>query len=231
MARKGALVEMTTADGPSSSSVARWPSDAAAHRALAEYLQVLPADPAAERTAATVLNGWGVDFTGADLSGLDLLGAELGCANMSRVVLIGADLYTASLGETRLDGADLSGADLRKVQGRGCKAQYANLSGANLQRADFAQSNFRGAVLRGAQLQRVTFSGADLREADLRDGVFERTRLSRARMGGCRVAGASGQVIGPVDVGVDTSKLLDGPELREWFSANGAPSVEVRPSA
>ncbi|WP_238815468.1 hypothetical protein [Nocardia brasiliensis] len=44
------------------------------------------------------------------------------------------------------------------------------------------------------------------------------------------MAGASGRVTGPVDVGIDTSELVDGLELREWFHDNGAPAVEVRVS-
>jgi hypothetical protein len=56
-----------------------------------------------------------------------------------------------------------------------------------------------------------------------------RVGLLRARLAGCRLAGATGSVTGPVDIGADDPHLIDGGELRDWFASQGAPQVEVTP--
>ncbi len=213
--------------GHSPSDVRRWPDDPAAHRALKEYLQRISVDPDAERTAELLLVGRGLDFTGADLSGLDLLAAEFSESTLTGVRLASADLYMAWLRSAQLSGADLSSADLRKAQGQHCAARNVKMCNADLQKADFSDSDFRGADLSGARLQRVTFSGSDLRGASLRDCTFRTTRFSDARLADCDVHGAAGLVMGPVDVGVESPHSIGGQELRSWFVANGAPDVEV----
>ncbi|MEV0360984.1 pentapeptide repeat-containing protein [Nocardia sp. NPDC050697] len=227
MARKGALVGVGTARGHSPADVIRWPDDPAAHRALDDYLRRVSADPDAERTAELLLAGRRLNFTGADLSGLDLLGAELSGADLTDVRMAGVDLYIAWLGFAQLSGADLSDADLRKVQASHCRARHAAFRGADLQKADLSDANLVGADFNGARLQRVSFSGADLRRTDLRGSHLWTTRLSNARLAGCDVSGAAGLVLGPIDIGLDTPRLIDGSELEEWFGANGAPRVEV----
>lgn len=205
-----------------------WPTDPVARRTLTEYLSALPADPTVESRPSTLLSAAGLDFTGADLSDLDLLGAELSEAILNGVKMVGTDLYTAWLAAAEIRRADLSGADLRKVNARGCRAQQAVFRGADLQRSDLSLSEMADADFRGARLQRATFSGADLRRADFGDCVFERTRLSRTRMAGAHVEGATGLVIGPVDTGTDKPVVLDGIELQEWFNTRGAANVQVR---
>jgi hypothetical protein len=79
----------------------------------------------------------GVDLLGADLSGADLSGADLSRANLS-----GADLSGANLSGADLSGANLSGADLLR----------ANLSGADLLRANLSGADLSGADLSGADL-------------------------------------------------------------------------------
>ncbi|WP_327147123.1 pentapeptide repeat-containing protein [Nocardia sp. NBC_01329] len=220
---------MATTNGRTVAEVRNWPVNPIAHRALADYLSALPADPATESNPSTLLSGSGLDFTGADLSGLDLLGAELSEAILTDVKLVGSDLYTAWLTAADISRADLSRADLRKVQGRGCHAQQAVFRGADLQRADFSVAELAGADFHGARLQRVTFSGADLRRANFSGCTFERTRLSRARIHGAHVEEAEGLVIGPVDIGEGAPIVLDGLELQEWFHSNGATNVRVHP--
>lgn len=218
---------MTTEYGHSPRDVRRWPGDPAAHRALADYLRRFPADPDTEFTSELLLNGYGLDFSDADMSGLELLGAEFSRAILTRVSLVGASLYVAWLREAQLSDADLSGAYLRKVQGQYCRARNAKLCGADLQRADFTDTDLRGADLCGALLQRVTFANSDLRQAILRYCTFRTTRLSRARLADSDVRGARGMVIGPIDIGVSVPHFIDGPELLDWFSSHGAPEVVV----
>ncbi|MFF0492766.1 pentapeptide repeat-containing protein [Nocardia sp. NPDC004068] len=137
---------MTTTYGRTRSALRRWPANVRARAALETYFDSLPPDPAAERTTASLLNGWALDFRGADLSGLDLLGAELSEANLSGVRVAAVDLYTAWLSDATLDDADLTGSDLRKVQGRGCRAPRAVFRDADMQRAEFDASNFQEAI-------------------------------------------------------------------------------------
>jgi len=73
-------------------------------------------------------------LAGADLSGRQLNGANLGGAGLAGANLKGAQLNGANLG-----AADLTGADLRGAQ----------LSGANLEHATLVRANLAGADLTG----------------------------------------------------------------------------------
>ena len=92
------------------------------------------------------------DFSGANLSGVDLSNAHLFDVDLSGANLSGANLYEADLRFSGLDYADLSGADLV-----GAALRYADLSGADLS----------GANLYGADLYNAFLSGADLTGANL----------------------------------------------------------------
>jgi len=74
------------------------------------------------------------DLSGANLIGADLIGADLNGAN-----LIGADLIGADLNGANLIGADLTDADLS-----GANLGSANLRDANLRDADFYHTKFYG---------------------------------------------------------------------------------------
>ena len=67
----------------------------------------------------------------ADLSGADLLGANLRLANLSGADLLGVNLYRADL-----SGADLLGANLYRADLSGADLSGANLRGANLSGAE-----------------------------------------------------------------------------------------------
>jgi uncharacterized protein YjbI with pentapeptide repeats len=77
---------------------------------------------------------------GADLRGLELIGARLPFTNLRRAVLRGADLFHADL-----RSANLQGADLRRASLYHARLQYANLRGADLRLA-----NLRGAEMEGS---------------------------------------------------------------------------------
>jgi uncharacterized protein YjbI with pentapeptide repeats len=219
---------MTTAYGHSRENVLRWPADPAVRQTLEEYLDHLPVG---SRTVESLLNGRGLDFTGADLSGLDLSEAELSEANLSGVRLIGADLYGAWLIGAELRRADLSRCRLRKVEGRACDAQDAILRGADLDRSEFERADLRRTDLREVDFAGALLTGADLRGADLRHCAFglngNLTGFANTRLADCLVEGARGTVSGPIDVGADSPRLLDGADLQRWFAERGAPLVEV----
>ena len=99
-----------------------------------------------------------LDLRGANLSGVNLCGANLRYADLRGANLSGVNLSGANLRYADLSGANLSGANLR----------YADLSGANLRRANLRSVNLSGANLRSANLSDADLSDADLRYADLR---------------------------------------------------------------
>jgi uncharacterized protein YjbI with pentapeptide repeats len=72
------------------------------------------------------------DLIRANLSGADLIGANLREANLIRANLIGANLREADLIRANLSGADLIRANLREADLSG-----ADLIGANLREANF----------------------------------------------------------------------------------------------
>ena len=96
------------------------------------------------------------NLNGADLSYVNLIGADLSGADLS-----GADLRGVCLRGADLSGADLSGADLRG----------ADLVGANLSGADLNDADLGDAILRDANLSESNLSGANLSGANLSDVI------------------------------------------------------------
>ncbi|MCK7483565.1 MAG: pentapeptide repeat-containing protein [Candidatus Moduliflexus flocculans] len=122
-----------------------------------------------------------LDFAGADLSELNLAGANLARADLSGARLAGANLSGANLSRAKLFRADLSQADLSR----------ANLFKANLSQADLAGANFNGADLSGAFLIRANLSGASLLGACLKGASLGQASLFRARLGKAVLSQAS----------------------------------------
>ncbi len=126
------------------------------------------------------------DFSGADLRGVRFDAADLSRTNLRRARLVeasfvGAQLQVANLQDVdatrarftdaRLEGTWLSGADLTSAD-----LERARLVGANLKRARLVDANFRGAdlfraSLSGADLLRTDFRGAHLRDVGALDVV------------------------------------------------------------
>ena len=127
-----------------------------------------------------------VDFSGANLSGMQLQNADL-----TQIVFDGADLSQAKLGgadlhASRFVKANLSGANLN-----GARAD-SNFDGADLSGAWLNDTNLKGAGLHGADLRRANLTEAqmlkaDLRGADLRDAVLENTNLNGASLPGAQL--------------------------------------------
>ena len=91
------------------------------------------------------------DLSGRDLIGANLFLASLRDANLSNADLRGASLWLANLKDANLSGADLSFASLIFASLRG-----SNLSGANLKDANLRDTDLRGANLSFANLKGVT---------------------------------------------------------------------------
>lgn len=94
----------------------------------------------------------------ADLSGIDLQGADLWKVNLREAQLWQAKLAGASLGRANLREASLWQSDLQ-----GAYLWKANLEGANLTEVNLEQANLDGANLQGANLHQTNLINADLR--------------------------------------------------------------------
>ena len=112
------------------------------------------------------------DFSGADLSELNLAGANLAKADLTGTRLAGANLSSANLTRAKFFRADLSQADLSR----------SNLFKANLSQADLAGANFNGADLSSAFLIRANLSGATLLGACLKEANLGQASLFRAKL-------------------------------------------------
>jgi uncharacterized protein YjbI with pentapeptide repeats len=133
-----------------------------------------------------------VDFSGFDLTSVNLDGAVLLHANLSWTAMAGAslvevDLRSSNLVQVNLIGAKLSSADLRQAHLNAADLLLADLAGANLRFADLRGANLRnadlvGADLRDADLRLADLGGADLRDADLSHADFRDADLSRAEI-------------------------------------------------
>jgi len=142
------------------------------------------------------------DFSGRDLSFLDLSDLDFKGARMA-----GADLYGSDLSHANLAGADLAGARLDRTVIIGTDFSGANLSGASLLRPAAFSSletrrdeapRFAGANLSGARLF-GRFAKGDWRGANLAAAQFDAGRgaqmtlpmLPRTDLAGCDLTGAN----------------------------------------
>ncbi|WP_169914709.1 pentapeptide repeat-containing protein [Rhodococcoides yunnanense] len=211
----------------SESDVRSWPTDAAARHALRSFFVEL----AAHDNFVPELVGRGLDFRGADLSGLQLAGVDWTSADLSGVEMKSSSLVDAWFLGARLIGTDFTGSNLRKAQFRGCSARDSILVGAQLNKTDMSDSDFRGADLHNTALDQAFMFHIDLRGANLA-GCSLATQpwnadLSHARLNGATVKGMRGDVTYPIDIGAEEPNILEGRALQQWFADNGAPEVVV----
>jgi len=158
-------------------------------------------DELARAVAAGIRFFAGIDFTGADLSGLDL--REV---NFEGAWLESADLRNTNLSGANLSGAVLAHANLEGVIAIGTKFGKANLGKARLERGVFDDADFTGATLMhcafaGTQMRRAKFAGANLLEtawgdadwsgADLGGQVFHKLDLKGMRWPEANLSGCS----------------------------------------
>ncbi|MGE0324477.1 MAG: pentapeptide repeat-containing protein [Polyangiaceae bacterium] len=130
------------------------------------------------------------DFTGCDLSDLDLSARSLKnsiftAANLSRSVLRGAVLDGSVLSHAALTASDLRGSSLVECNLMCAELSRAELAGANLRDAQLERANLTGANLSSADLRRVNLTsslldGADLSQADLTQANLANAQASHA---------------------------------------------------
>ncbi len=114
----------------------------------------------------------------AELSGAELVGADLSDAE-----LVGADLSDADLTDAELTGARIIGADLTDANLRGADLTDADLTDAYLGGADLTDADLSDAYLNNAYLGGADLTDADLTDADLTDAILADANLGGATIG------------------------------------------------
>lgn len=137
----------------------------------------------------------GVNFTGANLSKLDLR-----YINFKYAVLRKSNLSGANLSYCNFERADLCGATLDSANLLGVKALCANMEGTSLRGCNFedpagSRANMEGALMKnvnlegshmaGINLRVATLKNANLQNCDLRGAVLAGADLENCDLSGC----------------------------------------------
>ena len=131
------------------------------------------------------LNGYTIDhqsdLSGANLSGLEIVNADITQATLaganlagSKIVNVqsrGASFERANLVKADLVGEDLEGVDFGSADLTDADLSEANLRGANFERAKLVRTKFRHANLAGAVLDYCEIERADFRDAEFHGHV------------------------------------------------------------
>jgi uncharacterized protein YjbI with pentapeptide repeats len=141
------------------------------------------------------------DFSGAKLAGTNLSGAnlarakffraDLSQANLSRAILFKANFSQADMAGANLDGADLTGAFLIRANLSGATLLQACMKGANLGQASLFRAKLVGALLSQASFFKADLSEADLSEANLEGANLQEAVLERTNLRSANAANAN----------------------------------------
>ena len=142
------------------------------------------------------MNLEGADFSGLDLSHVDLSGSYLRKAKMvgtklKGAILNGTDFSEADLTKAILDDAQMSGVHLTHSCLEEASMQFAILQGSILWDSKFKGANLKGAILTAAELCDCVFEsacldGAELYLANLDYASFKKASLRGARLDSVR---------------------------------------------
>lgn len=122
------------------------------------------------------------DLFSATLSKAKMPNAILTEANLSSAKLIETDLRQANLREASFTGADLGSADLSEANLHGAHLSKIKAEGASFQSSDLSESNWQGANLSGANFSRANLKKADLSLAQLTNANFQNAQLQNANL-------------------------------------------------
>lgn len=136
------------------------------------------------------------DFTAillceANLSRVNLSGANFSEAILSLTNMSGTNLCEANLRKAKLNVARLSGANLTHANLSGAILNVANLIRADLGGADLSEATLIRAELIRADLGGANFSGANLSEADLREASLREANLEQVDLSGAHLRGTT----------------------------------------
>ncbi|CBN59392.1 MULTISPECIES: pentapeptide repeat-containing protein [Kamptonema] len=162
----------------------------------------------------------GIDLSGANLPGICFDCSNLSGANLSGANLSGASLIDSNLHEVNLESANLSGADLSLIWSHHANWRRVYLDGANLQNAYLKSVDLEGATFRGAQLNRITFSECNMRNINLEGAIW-----NDSNGGGIWNVDLTGAIrFDPDDIAGNNIILPDGEFLKdawEFIKRNG----------
>ncbi|KAK6174537.1 hypothetical protein SNE40_017793 [Patella caerulea] len=143
----------------------------------------------------TELRCQGMNFTGANLTKLDLrninfkyavlhkanlTGANLACCNFERADLSKAVFDSANLLGVKMLCANLEGSSLK-----GCNFEDPAGSRANMEGAHMKSVNLEGSHMAGVNLRVATLKNANLQNCDLRGAVLAGADLENCNLSGC----------------------------------------------
>lgn len=154
------------------------------------------------------------DLRGADLSHLDLCGANLRAALLCETNLSSTNLRAASLQWADLNGAtiwntNLIEADLSQANLSSATASGSILSKAYLYRAILSKADLRGAKLVETNLTRTIAEDTDFTEAILHEANLANSDLRGAKFRGTVLTGASLQKARLTGTTIDRARLFN----------------------
>ncbi|XP_026154113.1 BTB/POZ domain-containing protein KCTD9b [Mastacembelus armatus] len=135
-------------------------------------------------TTKSELRCQGLNFTGADLSRLDLRYINFKMANLRGTNLIHANLSGANLERADLSMACLDGANLQGVKMLCTNAEGASLRGCNFEDPAGIKANLEGANLKGVDMEGSQMTGINLRVATLKNAKLKNCNLRGATLAG-----------------------------------------------
>ncbi|XP_068167158.1 BTB/POZ domain-containing protein KCTD9a isoform X1 [Antennarius striatus] len=144
-----------------------------------EFVRFLLATP-----TKSELRCQGLNFSGADLSRLDLRYINFKMANLSRCNLAHATLCCSNLERADLSGANLDGANLQGVKMLCSNAEGASLKGCNFEDPSGLKANLEGANLKGVDMEGSQMTGINLRVATLKNAKLKNCNLRGATLAG-----------------------------------------------
>ncbi|KAM8764770.1 BTB/POZ domain-containing protein KCTD9 isoform 1-T1 [Rhynchonycteris naso] len=144
-----------------------------------EFVRFLLATP-----TKSELRCQGLNFSGADLSRLDLRYINFKMANLSHCNLAHANLCCANL-----ERADLSGSVLDCANLQGVKMLCSNAEGASLKLCNFEDPSGLKANLEGANLKGVDMEGSQMTGINLRVATLKNAKLKNCNLRGATLAG------------------------------------------
>uniref|UniRef100_A0A8C2GG87 BTB/POZ domain-containing protein KCTD9 n=1 Tax=Cyprinus carpio TaxID=7962 RepID=A0A8C2GG87_CYPCA len=144
-----------------------------------EFIRFLLATP-----TKSELRCQGLNFSGADLSRLDLRYINFKMANLSRCNLTYANLCCSNLERADLSGANLDGANLQGVKMLCSNAEGASLKGCNFEDPSGLKANLEGANLKGVDMEGSQMTGINLRVATLKNAKLKNCNLRGATLAG-----------------------------------------------
>lgn len=137
----------------------------------------------------------GMNFSGADLSQLDLRYINFKLANLSGCDLTKANLNSCSFERANLSHSKMDGANLQGVKMLCCNAEGASMkccnfddpSGlkSNMEGANMKGVNFEGSLMAGANLRVATLKNSNLKNCNLRGAILAGTDLENCDLSGC----------------------------------------------